>query len=885
MSTSTGTTTTNRFEKELAQAANTSKAAATARSAGWPTSLNSGMPPGLPTGAYTSAGVRNPLTRTSAAAASTFPATSLFEADVEPRHSAPLTRLLRRIAFAPNVAPPDPSLTPADNGEREQRQRQQSGASKASMTSRAKAVDVEPPSNSVFGASPGSPTRSLPPHPVNAVPGGYPGGPGWEADLRWAADDLQQDYGDHKYDGVPEAGQYMSSNDSSNAADGEGVGVAFKQLQPGDPERGCSAAESDDSLLQVDDHNQPASDSLPSMDDPRQASGAAAVGAATNPSSHLGAAHYLASASRFLATSRLYRWDPKVARSVDAVEVKAQRAAAERLAQVHFEAGLEAIREGARSFDRGGVGMGMGSVPSLLGGNAPLDGHMAPHLHSYATGSFRAPPLHTLRSRRDRAIAKKEARTKRRAERRRNAGHTTPAALSDGVNLFEGSNMGPVNEGASEEESPNEDDDNEDDDDDENAVKEEASEASLAAATAEEAWARVTAAEAAFTQEAETERETLRAAERAVEKWFDWDKDRPSFDVGTMVVGDEGNNSEGVDVGTAAAAAGVVNFKSNDDTSGSQGNTFDGSQVGADEHAREGGQDHGAEYSGASDLDGNHAYGQQRHDSWTCPLTGAFMWRGERAAYLGQPVDPQQSPGAAAYREAWLTSLASLKVALKQAQARRKGLLLHGQAHVPFLDALCALVDCGGDDAKALKRFSGRAGRALMPAKKRASAEASKKRTMNQGDVSSLEAKEPQEVQQIDPQGAAAAVVSAIDASAATTDEEEEAAWIAAWGEAYPRRNGELYMEEMALGTRVIGQELTAWMNEKRVRKNWAEILARNHAHKLPDGLVEQNAQQEEKRPQAASKEVPHEQNQDWGAESEYVKPAEITAIELINWW
>lgn len=871
----------NRFEKELAQAANTSKAAASARSAGWPTSLNSGMPAGLPYGAYTSAGVRNPLTRTSAAAATTFPAASLFEADVEPRHSAPLTRLLRRIAFAPAVAPPDASLPPTGSFDRDDQQQQQQpplAAGGAGTGAKGGAEEVEPASESVFGASPGSPTRSLPPHPVNAPAGGYPGGPGWEADLRWAADDLHQDHHEEEGEGsaVPVAGQQTGTNDSNNGAS---AATATDPMLLGILERGYSAAESDDSLLQADDKigddpNFTAGDFRPSIDAPQSESAATAP---NKPSSHLGAAHYLASASRFLATSRLYRWDPKVARSVDAVEVKAQRAAAERRAQETLEAGLEAIREGARrSFDQGGIGGVGGSVSSVPGGGAPPDGHLAPHLHSYATGPFRAPPLHTLRSHRDRKLADKKARAKRRAERRCNAGHTTPAVWSDGIlPLNEGTRMESYNEGSPDEESPDEGEDEEDGKeggDDE----EEAHEAGLPAAALEEAWARVTAAEAAWTQEAQAEREALRAAERAVEKWFDWDKDRPSFDVGATVAGDDLNNdnnndvnSEVVDVGTSAMAgdgaglAGVVNFKGNG-TNDSQGNTIGGGNINAAEHSKEGGQEeHGADYNGAN--------AHENHDAWTCPLTGAFLWRSERAAYLGQPVGPHQTAGASAYREAWLTELAALKAALKQAHARRKGLLLHGQAHVPFLDALCALVDCGGDEGKALKRFSGRAGHALMPAKRNSNTAGKKKHS------------EYLDVQQTNSQARAA---TAADASAAATvEEDEEAAWIAAWGEAYPRRDGELYKEEMALGSRVIGQELTAWMNEKRVRKNWAEILARNHAHKLPDGLVEHNAQQQEKRQQVASKEALQEQNQDGGAKNDHVGPAEATAIELVNWW
>jgi len=43
-------------------------------------------------------------------------------------------------------------------------------------------------------------------------------------------------------------------------------------------------------------------------------------------------------------------------------------------------------------------------------------------------------------------------------------------------------------------------------------------------------------------------------------------------------------------------------------------------------------------------------------------------------------------------------------------------------------------------------------------------------------------------------------------------------------------RSGAAYKAEMALGAKVIGAEAAAWVSQKRVKKDWAEILARQHA-------------------------------------------------------
>ena len=132
---------------------------------------------------------------------------------------------------------------------------------------------------------------------------------------------------------------------------------------------------------------------------------------------------------------------------------------------------------------------------------------------------------------------------------------------------------------------------------------------------------------------------------------------------------------------------------------------------------------------------------------------------------------------------------------------------------MPFLDAIAALADCRGDEQLAFRRLAGTSGKAFggLPVAT-ASSGGGGGGTNGNGESSGG--------------GVNNGGNHKGGGGGGGGDDDEDRGGVY-WG---PPRVGDAYKAELALGAAVAGAEAARWMSQKRVKKDWAEILARQHA-------------------------------------------------------
>jgi hypothetical protein len=186
------------------------------------------------------------------------------------------------------------------------------------------------------------------------------------------------------------------------------------------------------------------------------------------------------------------------------------------------------------------------------------------------------------------------------------------------------------------------------------------------------------------------------------------------------------------------------------------------------------------EDKGSDEALGWDAGGHQVPDdigSWICPLTGCYLWREDRTHHLLS--HPEASK---AYIECWKQAFENLKKILKQTHIRRRALLIHRQAHMTFAEALCCLIDCKGNENLVFERLT-----------KKPSPSSSSSSSSNNNNNIQVRKEEGK-----------------LD------------------------RCGDVYQAEMRLGAALIGKEACQWVSEKRVRKEWNDILERKKNGGIP---------------------------------------------------